>query len=161
MSETFTKQQGKRRVITVSLTLLLASLTAYVTPAREGREKPSGQLTPCPKSPNCVSTMSSDPKRAMPPLPYIGASNESLDRLARILKDMKRCKILTTSHPYVHAEFRSAVFGFVDDVEFLFDDKKKQIHFRSASRTGYYDFGVNQKRMKKITKLYLQGIPNQ
>jgi uncharacterized protein (DUF1499 family) len=93
----------------------------------------------------------------MSPLPYRGTSSESLDRLMGILKNLKRCKILNAYHPYIHTEFRSAIFGFVDDVEFLFDDKAKLIHFRSASRTGYYDFGVNRKRMNKITDLYLQG----
>jgi uncharacterized protein (DUF1499 family) len=44
----------------------------------------------------------------------------------------------------------------VDDVEFLADDEERRIHFRSASRTGYYDFGVNRKRMKKISEAYLE-----
>jgi uncharacterized protein (DUF1499 family) len=42
---------------------------------------------------------------------------------------------------------------FVDDVEFLFDDEAKTIHFRSASRTGRSDFGVNRRRMEDIRKL--------
>ena len=139
------------------LSLLIASLTACVSAARDDRETQSRQLAPCPKSPNCVSTKAINPDSAMSPLPYRGSSSESLDRLMKILKNLKRCKILSTSHPYIHAEFRSAIFGFVDDVEFLFDDKAKRIHFRSASRTGYYDFGVNRKRMNKITGLYFQG----
>ena len=150
-------KQEKWRVIIVLLSLLIASLTACVTTARDDRETQSSWLAPCPKSPNCVSTKGVNPDQTMPPLPYRGTSSESLDRLMKILKNLKRCKILSASHPYIHAEFRSAIFGFVDDVEFLFDDKAKRIHFRSASRTGYYDFGVNRKRMNKITGLYLQG----
>ncbi|HEY6084419.1 MAG TPA: DUF1499 domain-containing protein [Nitrospira sp.] len=42
---------------------------------------------------------------------------------------------------------------FVDDVEFLFDDDTKTIHFRSASRVGYGDFGVNRRRMEEIRSL--------
>jgi uncharacterized protein (DUF1499 family) len=37
-------------------------------------------------------------------------------------------------------------------VEFLIDPDGKLIHFRSASRTGYSDMGVNRKRMTEIEK---------
>ena len=51
---------------------------------------------------------------------------------------------------YVHAEFRSRIFRFVDDVEFFFDEADSVVHFRSAARTGYSDMGVNRKRMEEI-----------
>jgi uncharacterized protein (DUF1499 family) len=41
----------------------------------------------------------------------------------------------------------------VDDVEFVFDDESKTIHFRSASRIGYGDYGVNRDRMEAIRML--------
>ena len=56
---------------------------------------------------------------------------------------------------FLHVEFRSAVFGFVDDVEFLFDDGNKVIHVRSASRVGYYDFGVNRRRVEELRKRFM------
>ena len=46
--------------------------------------------------------------------------------------------------------------AFVDDVEILFDDASKIIHFRSASRVGYSDFGVNRRRMEEVRSL-LEG----
>lgn len=91
----------------------------------------------------------------MPPLPYIGSRQESMDRLLGILKEMQRTKIVVVRSTYVHAEFRSWIFGFVDDVEFSFDDSVRLVHFRSASRSGYYDFGVNRNRMKQISDRYL------
>jgi uncharacterized protein (DUF1499 family) len=54
---------------------------------------------------------------------------------------------------YIHAEFTSLVFRFVDDVEFLFSqerDGEVSIDIRSASRVGHSDFGVNRKRMEDI-----------
>lgn len=120
---------------------------------REGTREE--RLAPCPGSSNCVSTQSEDPKRAMPPLPYIGSRQESMDRLLGILKEMQRTKIVVVRSTYVHAEFRSWIFGFVDDVEFSFDDSVRLVHFRSASRSGYYDFGVNRNRMKQISDRYL------
>lgn len=71
---------------------------------------------------------------------------------------MKGCTITKDEPGHIHAEFRSALFGFVDDVTFIFDDNARLIHFRSASRTGYYDFGVNRKRMEEISKMYLKDF---
>ena len=67
---------------------------------------------------------------------------------------MKRTKIITKDERYIHAEFRSEWFRFVDDVEFCFDEQKNIIHVRSASRVGYSDFGVNRKRVEDIRNRY-------
>ncbi len=61
---------------------------------------------------------------------------------------MKRSRIVISEKLYLHVEFTSAFFRFVDDVEFLLDDEKKLIHVRSASRVGNSDFGVNRKRRR-------------
>jgi uncharacterized protein (DUF1499 family) len=113
-------------------------------------------LSPCPDSPNCVSTKSND--SAMSPLPYVGSMKESQDLLIKVLGSMARCTIVNADPGYIHAEFRSALFGFVDDVNFVFDDDARLIDFQSASRTGYYDFGVNRKRMEEISRLYLENL---
>ena len=73
----------------------------------------------------------------------------------KIIDSLKRTRIITDSENYIHIEFKTAVFKFVDDVEFYFDDSEKLIHFRSAARLGYSDMGVNRKRMENITKLFL------
>ena len=119
-----------------------------------------GKLSPCPDSPNCVSTKGSAPDHAMPPLPYVGSGRESMDRLIRIIREMKGATIVTAAPSYLHVEFRSALFRFVDDVEFVLDDSARLVHFRSASRTGYYDFGVNRRRMKTISDRYLRDTEN-
>jgi uncharacterized protein (DUF1499 family) len=59
-------------------------------------------------------------------------------------------KLIEEDETYLHYEFTSLLLRFVDDVEFLFDDETKTIHFRSASRTGYGDLGVNRKRMEQV-----------
>jgi uncharacterized protein (DUF1499 family) len=63
---------------------------------------------------------------------------------------MKRTKIISINDDYLYAECISSVFRFVDDLEFYFDDVEKIIHFRSSSRLGYYDLGVNRRRIEKI-----------
>ncbi|MFW9874656.1 MAG: DUF1499 domain-containing protein [Candidatus Thorarchaeota archaeon] len=115
-----------------------------------------GKFHPCPKSPNCVSTHSSNEKHKMEPIKYEGSVEEAKSKIITIINSLKRSKIVTETENYLHIEFRTAVWRFVDDVEFYFDDKEKVIHFRSAARLGYSDLGVNRKRMKNIKELYLK-----
>jgi uncharacterized protein (DUF1499 family) len=63
---------------------------------------------------------------------------------------MRGARIKTVQERYIHAEFTSFLFRFVDDVEFLLDDGSKTIHVRSASRVGYSDLGVNRRRVEAI-----------
>ena len=114
----------------------------------------NGKLHPCPKSPNCVSTQAIDDKQKMEPINYPGSLEEAKTKIISIINSLKRSKIITNEENYIHIEFRTATFRFVDDVEFLFDDKEKVIHFRSRARMGYSDMGVNRKRMEEITNLF-------
>ena len=140
----------------MALFLIVMSAVACAGHAQDSRSKTSADLAPCPDSPNCVSTKSKDPGHVMPPLPYLKSGEESMDRLVAIVREMKRATIVSATPSYLHVEFRSALFRFVDDVEFVLEDSARLIHFRSASRTGYYDFGVNRKRMKEISDRYLR-----
>ena len=113
-----------------------------------------GKLHPCPKSPNCVSTQANDEKQKMEPINYSGSLEDAKAKIIDIIKSLKRSKIITNEGNYIHIEFRTAAFRFVDDVEIVFDDKEKVIHFRSRARMGYSDMGVNRKRMEMITNLF-------
>jgi len=114
----------------------------------------NGKLHPCPKSPNCVSTQAINEKQKMEPINYSGDLEDAKVKIIDIINSLKRSKIITNEENYIHIEFRTATFRFVDDVEFIFDDKEKVIHFRSRARMGYSDMGVNRKRMEEITKLF-------
>jgi uncharacterized protein (DUF1499 family) len=144
-----------------SLGGLIMAIILTSTPGADGESAglSDGKLTPCPDSPNCVSTQSKSRRHAMEPLPYLETREKSRERILTILKSMKRTKIVERRESYVHVEFRTALWGFVDDVEFLFDDSARVVHFRSASRTGYYDFGVNRRRMKEISQKYVAALP--
>ena len=83
-----------------------------------------------------------------------------MERLIGVIQGMKRCRIITMGDHYIHAEFTSAFFRFVDDVEFYFDSEAKIIHMRSASRIGYSDFGVNRQRMEKVRSLFDNSVSN-
>ena len=109
-----------------------------------------GRLAACPDSPNCVSSQSADPRHAIDPLRYEGTAQKARERLVKAISAMKRARIVVAEERYIHAEFTSAFFRFVDDAEFLLDDGTRTIHVRSASRVGYSDFGVNRRRVEEI-----------
>jgi uncharacterized protein (DUF1499 family) len=110
-------------------------------------------LPPCPSSPNCVSTHATDEGHAIAPFRYRKSRAEAKESLKAIVQAMPRTRLVEEDESYLHYEFTSLLLRFVDDVEFLFDDGSKTIHFRSASRTGYGDLGVNRKRMEEIRSL--------
>ncbi len=113
-----------------------------------------GKLSRCPRSPNCVSSQSEDRAHYVKPLEYTGTKEEAMKRIVAVIESMRRTKIVTKTNDYLHAEFRSLIFRFVDDVEFYFDDKGNTIHMRSASRVGYSDLGVNRKRVERIREVF-------
>ena len=114
----------------------------------------SGQLTPCPGTPNCVNSQSQNAQNSIQPLTYNSAPTEAMANLKTVIQSLERTKIITETENYLYAEFTSKLMGYVDDVEFLLDDGAKVIHVRSASRLGQSDLGVNRKRIETIrTKL--------
>ncbi|MCS6294008.1 MAG: DUF1499 domain-containing protein [Nitrospira sp.] len=110
-------------------------------------------LPPCPSSPNCVSTQATDESHAIAPFRYRKSKAEAKESLKAIVQAIPRTRLVEEDESYLHYEFTSLLLRFVDDVEFLLDDETKTIHFRSASRTGYGDLGVNRKRMEEIRSL--------
>ena len=106
-------------------------------------------IAPCPQKPNCVSTLATD-AHAIAPIPFRSTPAEAMQTLLAILKEIPRTTIVFADESVVRAEFRTLVFRFVDDGVFVVDEESHAIHFRSAARTGTYDFGVNRKRMETI-----------
>ncbi|MEO6307886.1 MAG: DUF1499 domain-containing protein [Nitrospiraceae bacterium] len=113
----------------------------------------SRTLGSCPTSPNCVSTRAQDEGHAIAPIFYRKSRAEAKEALKEVIRSIPRMKLVEEDETYLHYEATSLLFRFVDDVEFLFDDDSKTIHFRSASRTGYGDLGVNRKRMEQVRAL--------
>lgn len=112
-------------------------------------------LSPCPSSPNCVCSCDPGKKSYIPPFPLIP---EGIERLKLIIEKEPRATIVESNDRYLHAEFRSKWFKFVDDVEFLVDPNGKVIDVRSKARSGYWDLGVNRRRIEKIRKQYLKFL---
>lgn len=113
---------------------------------------PNGRLAPCPASPNCVSSQSpaSDREHHVAPFAFTGEARDAWQILRTVVERAERAQIVTSEPGYLHAEFASRLFGFVDDVEFVLDESARLIHVRSASRLGYGDLGANRGRIEAL-----------
>ena len=112
------------------------------------------KFSPCPSSPNCVSSLAEDRKHLIEPLQYSGSRDEARQKLFGILEKLKRVRVTRSETDYIRAEFRSLIFQFVDDVEFLFAEAGNIIHVKSASRVGYSDLGANRRRVEQIRSAF-------
>lgn len=118
-----------------------------------------GQFAPCPESPNCVSTQAQDETHAIAPITYSDDRETAKKRLLAIVHSLPRTRVVAEKDDYSHVEFTSRIFRFVDDVEFYFAIEEGKIHFRSASRIGRSDLGVNRKRMEEIRSQFNSPAP--
>ena len=103
----------------------------------------NGALSPCPSSPNCVSSEAGTPEsHAVPALPL-----SAWAALPGVI-EAEGGDIVATGDAYIVATFRTSLFGFVDDVEFRLAEDA--VHVRSASRVGHSDMGANAKRVEAL-----------
>jgi uncharacterized protein (DUF1499 family) len=102
--------------------------------------------------PNCVGSQAdaSDTEHYIAPIAFRGSADQALAAVRKAAEGMERATVIRSEANYVYAEFRSKLMGFVDDVEFLFDERAGLIHVRSASRLGRRDFGVNRERVEAL-----------
>ena len=77
-------------------------------------------------------------------------SDESFKELIDILKNTPRIKIINIKEDYLHALSTSRVMKFIDDIEIKKSEKGNILKVKSKSRTGFYDLGVNKRRINTL-----------
>lgn len=131
---------------------MLAALSLFscagTRPAHLGVRE--ARLAPCPASPNCVSSDADDPRHAVAPLPAPGPAEQAWAAARDAVLALPRTTLVREEPGYLHAECRSALFGFVDDLELHLRPEQGLIAVRSASRLGYSDMGVNRRRVEAL-----------
>lgn len=148
-------QSFARRVVRKVIVLSLISLAGLIVLSMTAA-KPShlglhgGKLAPLPDSPNCVSSMTEKTSFVIEPIDVVGVEAPLEKLKAAIESAIPRSKLVSEEQNYLHFEFTSLLFRFVDDGEFLLDEAKGVIHLRSSSRVGYSDMGANRNRIEKI-----------
>ena len=114
-----------------------------------------GKLSPCPRRPNCISSEDDAGPSRIEPLTFTGTPETAWACLKRAIQG-NGGTIEREGSDYIWAIFKTRLFRFVDDIEFRVDVKDEVIHVRSASRVGYSDFGVNQRRTAALRQSFLQ-----
>jgi uncharacterized protein (DUF1499 family) len=130
----------KKSCLAILVCLGLASCSAAA-----GKGLENGRLRPCPSSPNCISSEASGGD--VPP--FVVQGGDGWERLRLAIVSLGG-SIEREEDGYLHATFRSRVFGFVDDLECRQDGDVVQV--RSASRVGWWDMGANRRRVEKLRK---------
>lgn len=130
-------------------------LLAGTAPKRLGVT--NGRLKPPSNTPNSVSSQTSlypDHAQfsyaAMQPLAVQGDGTVTMRKIAALLQGMPGTSLVSDEPDYLYAQCSTPVLKFADDVEFWLDIPAGLIHFRSASRLGRKDFGVNRARIEAI-----------
>ncbi len=116
-----------------------------------------GRFAPCKKTPNCVSTQADpmDEQHYIAPIKYSSTQAMAKKRILEAIQNTGgTTKVITQKPDYIHAENQSPVMKYIDDIEIYFNDRRKEIHIKSASRIGYSDMGMNRKRVEKIRKSF-------
>ena len=140
-----------RQFLPVTIALLAAlSLTACRSAPPTALGVHHGSLSPCPSSPNCVSSTAPDAAHRIAPIALSGDAPQAWNRLRERVAALPRTTIVANHDGYLHALCRSRVFGFIDDLELLLNRSAGVIEVRSAARLGYYDFGVNRARVATL-----------
>lgn len=132
--------------------ILLLVMCSQSTTPRPGHGLHDGRLAACPSSPNCVCSLGAEAGHAIAPLAFRGSAADAMRALKQVLAGQPRVRVISETTNYLHAEFRTPLCRFVDDVEFLVVESEHVIHVRSASRVGYSDFGTNRRRVETLRR---------
>ena len=136
--------------------MVIIAVTAFlIACAGKGKENDMNQpdrLSGCFGPPNCVSSESEDPRHSVAPMQLVGDSANEWAAIQDVVGRLPRSRIVKSTDQYLSVTLKSSVFGFIDDLELKLDLQTKMISIRSASRRGYYDLGVNRRRVENLRK---------
>lgn len=157
-----TTASGARPLKYLAGAILVAVMSACAGQVPEGLGPTAhGTLGPCPGTPNCVHTGLRHPAGTkglylagrIPPA-------ELIPRVFAVVESMPRTTIVEQTDVYLHAEVRSRIFRFVDDLE-LYITPELELVVRSASRVGKGDMSVNAERVADLrSRLEAAGLLN-
>jgi uncharacterized protein (DUF1499 family) len=118
-----------------------------------GFDADTATLNDCAYKENCHSSIDKNSENRVEPISFNGERQQAIATAAAILQSETKANIVSQTPMYLHATFKTAIMGYIDDVEFLLDDSSNKLHVRSASRLGIKDLGANKKRIKLLRDL--------
>ena len=148
-----TRKTGLTRSRAATLLLSASLLTACTGTRPVDIGISNNKLTPCPESPNCVSSFEqkSDETHYIDAFLIKGDNQQQVWlSLQALIEQNSSAEIIKQDEQYIYAEYTSSIMRFVDDTEFLLDKENNSVQLRSASRLGHRDFDVNRERLEAI-----------
>ena len=110
------------------------------------------RLTPCPSSPNCVSSDETSEDSH-----YIAAiadqDGSSWMSLVEKVSALEGASLVVSNDEYAHFTFTTKLMRYMDDVEFHHRPLQGEIAVRSASRVGQGDMNANRDRIEIIRSI--------
>lgn len=106
-------------------------------------------------SPNCVSTQTSYEDKLVPTLAYKSSTEASKKAMKAAFEAYGAIEIMEETDTYIYAVATTGKMKYHDDIEVYFDEEAQQVHYRSASRAGYSDMGLNKARYEALAKAYM------
>lgn len=113
-----------------------------------------GKLKLCPNTPNCVSSFDDKNDETHYIAPVHKVNEQAWQQFKQKVEASTRLKLVASKADYLYLEETSDIMKFVDDLEIYWDRSSDTVHFRSASRIGYGDWGVNRDRVEKLKALF-------
>jgi|8_EtaG_2_1085327.scaffolds.fasta_scaffold01580_5 uncharacterized protein (DUF1499 family) len=136
-------------LVFLSFTVII-SCNNSIKPINSELKIPENTLAPCPESPNCFRTTQAL-KAAPETVQQAFLKSLSLNNAEKIEE------VNISDKKLINAVFKIPIFGWLDDVVIHVDSNSSNaditfVHIKSSSREGYYDLGVNKRRVNKILK---------
>lgn len=149
------------KILTIVCAVIVLLFAAFGTAIFFQNQKPkitpgleNGKLREIPDKKNAVSTQTAYADKLIQPLNFKNSLEETRGAMKTALEEYGGIEIIEESENHIYAVSVTGTMRFRDDIEIYFDASEKKIHYRSASRAGYSDLGLNRKRFKEIAEAY-------
>lgn len=114
----------------------------------------NGRLAKLSNKPNAVSSQTDEKDKRVEALKFKGNLENSKNEIYKAIENYGNAKTVRNEKNYLYVIFTTGKMKYHDDVEFYFDESEKLIHFRSSSRVGYSDLGLNRERYNELKEFY-------
>ncbi len=134
---------------------MILLINACSTTPKQLTLSPQG-FSDCPASPNCVSSDAQDGLHTIAPFELNVPADQAWAEIKAAVMQLSRTQVVSEEDGYLHAESRSLIFRFVDDLQLQLREQEGIIAVYSASRVGHSDFGVNRQRVETLRQYLLR-----
>lgn len=115
------------------------------------------------EKPNCVSSFDERENHQIEPLEVWDKDWTEIKEiiLEAAKKETAVQKAADLDSEVFHIVAVTRFFRFKDDLYFWFDERTRNLHFKSKSRVGYSDLGKNRSRLEAIKTQILKKLPSE